>query len=122
MLQPVELLCCSVHRTGMVFTGPFFFRQAIPGDWPYIMYNLFICLTRKAVHLEVCADLSLWQHFTDSVRCGSLSHWYSVHGSNFVGAKNEVAEFEQLLNKRSIQNAFSTNSSLHTLEGFRKWL
>lgn len=55
---------------------------------------IFICLTTKAVHLELVCDLST-RAFADALkkftaRKGIPAHIYSDNGTNFVGASNEL--------------------------------
>lgn len=71
---------------------------------------LFVCLTTRAVHLELVTSLS-----TDAflaalrrffARRGVSANIYSDHGTNFVGAKAEIEKFVHL-NKNEIQNDLS---------------
>lgn len=62
---------------------------------------LFVCFVTRAVHLEVVSDLS-----TDAFiaalkrfisRRGKCSEIFSDCGTNFIGAKRKLAEFEKLV-------------------------
>ncbi len=90
-------------HTGVDFAGPFFIRQGhVRKPVPIKAYaSLFICLTTKAIHIELCSSLSsvdfrtTLQRFV--ARRGSPLHIYSDNGSNFVGAREETRELRQLL-------------------------
>lgn len=87
-------------HTGVDFAGPINItlsrRQwGFKGQKTYIC--LFICLTTKAIHIELVSDLS-----TDSFlnafkrflsRRGPVSCMYSDNATNFIGAKNSLDEY-----------------------------
>ena len=85
--------------TGIDFFGPFFVRRGRGQEKRY--GAIFTCLASRAVHLEVAESLS-----TDSFLCalrrfiarrGQVKRIRSDHGTNFVGANNELrAEVERL--------------------------
>jgi hypothetical protein len=55
---------------------------------------LFICVTTKAIHLELVSDLTS-EAFIAALQCfiarrGLIGHLYSDSGSNFVGANREL--------------------------------
>lgn len=67
---------------------------------------LFICLTVRAVHLEVAADLS-----TDAcILCiinlcnlrGVPKRFQSDNGTNFVGANNEISRLTDFIDNERI--------------------
>ena len=88
--------------TGVDFAGPFTIRQGHTRR-PVMLKSyacLFTCFTTRAVHLELCADLST-EEFLAALRrfCarrGTPSHIYSDNGSNFIGARNEIRELQRL--------------------------
>jgi len=90
-------------HTGVDFAGPFLIRQGhVRKPVPVKAYAaLFICLTTKAVHFELCASLSsedfraTLQRFVS--RRGSPQHIYSDNGSNFLGAREEMRDLQELL-------------------------
>ena len=63
---------------------------------------LFICLSTKAVHLELVRDLTsqafiaALRRFT--ARRGKCANIYSDNATNFVGAKNELEELVKMFN------------------------
>lgn len=90
-------------EVGVDFGGPFFYKSNQGrGSKLYKCYlSLFICLTVKAVHLELVTDLSTqaflqaFQRFMS--RRGKPNNVYSDNGSNFVGAHNKLQELGQIL-------------------------
>lgn len=88
--------------TGVDYAGPFLIRdrkgRGSKTEKCYI--SLFVCLSTKAIHLEVVSSLT-----TDSFlqalrrfasRRGKPSKILSDNGTNFVGAKRELAKFLEL--------------------------
>lgn len=79
---------------------------------------LFICMSVKAIHLELCSDmttptfLAALRRFV--ARRGKCKYIFSDNGSNFKGAKNELRELHSLLNGREsaleIENELSKES------------
>ncbi|KAA5551088.1 transposase family protein, partial [Pseudomonas aeruginosa] len=72
---------------------------------------LFVCLTTKAIHIELASDLS-----TDSFlaafkrfisRRGPVSFMYSDNGTNFVGAKAQLDEMYKLLVSNNFISAWN---------------
>ena len=65
---------------------------------------LFICLSTRAVHLELVMDLSTnaflaaFRRFT--ARRGCPGDLYSDNGSNYVGADRELRQIYDLLSKQ----------------------
>ncbi|XP_036347054.1 uncharacterized protein LOC118756397 [Rhagoletis pomonella] len=87
--------------TGMDFCGPFLYRSEVrnkPAIKCYIC--LFVCFSTKAVHLELVSDLSTPSFIAALKRfiCtrGKPKTLWSDNATNFVGAKNELAELKQL--------------------------
>ena len=82
-----------VH-TGVDFGGPFYITMnRYRGAKSCKVYLcLFICMSTKALHLELATDLSsetflaALQRFI--ARRGLVSHMYSDNGTNFTGANN----------------------------------
>lgn len=90
-------------EVGVDFGGPFFYKSSQGrGSKLYKCYLcLFICLTVKAVHLELVTDLSTqaflqaFQRFIS--RRGKPNNVYSDNGTNFVGAHNKLKDLGQFL-------------------------
>ena len=90
-------------HTGMDFCGHFNIKMGYVRK-PTILKAyicIFVCMTYKAVHLEVVSDetteafLACFKRFAARRNCPT--HLYSDNGSNFMGAKNQLTRIEQLL-------------------------
>ncbi|KAK2887882.1 hypothetical protein Q8A73_019330 [Channa argus] len=79
---------------GMDCFGPLYTKQ---GRKEYKRYGLiFTCLSSRAVHIEMLEDLTT-DAFINALRCfiairGTVRQIRSDQGTNFVGAKNELAK------------------------------
>jgi len=108
--QPMGLL--PVDRTspappfskvGVDYAGPFLTKRGHTRK-PVTIKSyacLFVCLATRAVHLELCLDLTT-EEFMAALRrfCarrGLPSHVYSDNGTNFVGAHREFNHIRELL-------------------------
>lgn len=91
---------------GIDYAGPFNIKTSHLRNAPlskgYIA--LFICLTTKAIHLEIACDqtsaefIMVLENFIS--RRGIPSVIYSDNGRNFVGAETDIHEmFDQMLNQ-----------------------
>ena len=83
-------------HTGLDFAGPFSIKMGHVRR-PVVLKAylcIFVCLTFKAVHIEVVSDqttpafLACLQRFISRRSCPT--HIYSDNGSNFTGAKNQL--------------------------------
>jgi len=91
-------------RCGIDYAGPFITR--LPAGRTRTTYKsylaLFMCLTTKAVHLELVSDLTTpafiaaLRRFVS--RRGYASTVISDNGTNFVGAQNTLREMHEFLN------------------------
>uniref|UniRef100_A0A8D9BE06 Integrase catalytic domain-containing protein n=1 Tax=Cacopsylla melanoneura TaxID=428564 RepID=A0A8D9BE06_9HEMI len=102
-------------HTGVDYCGPFSVtmisgRGIKSSKKAYVC--LFICLTTKAVHIELASDLST-ETFLNAFkrfisRRGSCRFMYSDCGTNFIGAKHALDELYNFLQsshfEKSIQN------------------
>jgi hypothetical protein len=83
-------------HTGVDFAGYFDVKTSSIRNAPYTKcyIALFVCLSVKAIHLELVEDLSTeaflaaFRRF--AARRGIPAHIYSDNGTNFVGASNEL--------------------------------
>ncbi len=108
-------------RTGIDFAGPFFIRRGNPRKPTKVkVYGvIFVCFVTRAVHLELCSDLTT-EAFLATLnrfccRRGSPSHIYTDNGSNFLGAKHELEELQKLLTAKATKIGIShltTNSHI----------
>ena len=110
--------------TGVDFFGPLIIRQKRSNIKRYGC--LFTCLTSRAIHLEVAADLSA-DAFINALRRflsrrGPVFHIFSDNGTNFVGAERILREsiqewnqhqIEDFLHQREIEWSFICPSASH---------
>ena len=93
-------------HTGMDFAGPFtikmgYTRRPVPLE---AHICCFICMTYKAVHLEVVSDQTTpafkaaLQRFISRRNCPS--HLYSDNGGNFIGARNQLRKLYSFLSQQ----------------------
>lgn len=108
-------------HVGVDFAGPLTMksdRQRKP-IYLKIYVAVFICLTTKAVHLDICRGLSTEEfmatlrRFTN--RRGTPEAIYSDNGSNFVGAKREIKEVMELLRSTTTNDAIVNFSTVRDL-------
>ncbi|XP_058448973.1 uncharacterized protein LOC131428930 [Malaya genurostris] len=90
----------AFFHTGVDYAGPFFIRALTQARKPMITKRyvcLFVCLSTRAIHLELVSSLTTdaflatLRRFTG--RRGPVSKIYSDNATNFIGAE---AELEQL--------------------------
>ena len=73
---------------------------------------MFICFATRAIHLELVTDqtteafLAALDRFVS--RRGLPLHLYSDNGSNFVGARNQLKKFYQMLASKECQDAIQS--------------
>lgn len=104
-----------VH-TGTDYAGPFKVTltraRGIRATKAYVC--LFVCLTTRAVHIELAGDLSTacflsaFKRFLS--RRGPISRIYSDNGTNFIGARRIITEHQQFLRSKHFKTEFG-----HTL-------
>ena len=96
---------------GMDCFGPFHTKQGRKEQKRYGL--LFTCLCSRAVHIEMLEDMTT-DAFINALRCfvairGSVRHIRSDQGTDFVGAKNEMAKALKELNKERVAAYLSDN-------------
>ena len=93
-------------KTGTDFAGPLLLKKGHTRK-PVIVKGyvcLFICLSTRAVHLELVMDLSTdaflaaFRRFT--ARRGCPGDLYSDNGSNYIGADRELRQIYDLLSNK----------------------
>lgn len=109
---------------GMDCFGPFVTKRARK---EYKRYGLiFTCLSSHAVHIEMVEDLST-DAFINALRCfislrGAVRKLQCDHGTNFVGARNELKEslkqvdtkaLEVFLSEKQCEFVFNAPSASH---------
>ena len=108
-------------HTGMDYCGPFKVRQGYTRRPVEIEVYLaiFICFATKAVHLEVVSDqkteafLAALDRFV--ARRGLPLHLYSDNGSNYTGAKNQLAQFYKWMSTNKFQDAVQSYVFQHQI-------
>lgn len=105
--------------TGVDYGGPFYikFSHARRSTVSKAYLALFICMSTKAVHLELVSDLSTrgfiaaFHRFIS--RRGNPSKIFCDNATNFVGANNQLHElynfFKSQNNNENLQNFFAQN-------------
>ncbi|KYN05838.1 hypothetical protein ALC62_03227 [Cyphomyrmex costatus] len=104
-------------NVGIDFCGPFFIKERKFRNRTSIKVYVcvFICMSIKAVHLEVVSDLTS-EGFLAALRRfvarrGLPEHIYSDNGTNFKGANNQLKELYALINSeehRGLINKFAS--------------
>ena len=93
--------------TGVDYAGPFFIKQGLRRPLLKAYVSVYVCMTTKAVHLEVVSDLST-NAFLASLkrfigRRGIIQQLHSDNATNFRGAQHELNElFQQFKNQQSM--------------------
>ncbi|XP_066588158.1 uncharacterized protein [Prorops nasuta] len=114
-----DLPSCRVSKsfpfshTGVDFCGPFFIKEKKFRNQKRIKIYVavFVCMSIKAVHLDVVSDLTadgflaVLRRFTS--RRGIPNHLYSDNGSNFVGVKNQLREVFDMFHSDSDKDKFN---------------
>lgn len=99
--------CRPFTYTGVDFAGYFDIKTSTRKNAPYTKAYIavFVCLTTKAMHLEVVSSLTTDAFLMAFKRFVARKlvpkHMYSDRGTNFIGAKNELPRLFQ--NARSEQ-------------------
>jgi len=107
--------------TGVDFAGPFKIKASMLRNAPYLKgyVCVFVCFCTKAVHLEVCSDLTteaFFAAFTRFVgRRGLPSKVYSDNGRNFVGA-SKVLQREYQSFMREAAKKVQSSPLTHEIE------
>lgn len=100
----------SFVYTAVDYAGPFFIthirHRGVKSHKAYVC--LFVCLTSKALHLELVSDLSTdlflaaFKRFI--ARRGPVSVMYSDGGTNFIGAKHKLDDIYSLINSTDFED------------------
>ena len=100
----------AFSHTGLDFAGPFCIKMGYVRR-PVMLKAyvcVFVCLTYKAIHLELVSDLTTAAFKACLARFVSRrnkpQHIYSDNGSNFLGAKKEIMELQTFLKRQTTDN------------------
>ena len=97
----------AFSHTGVDFAGPFCIKMGhVRRPVKLKAYVcVFVCLTYKAIHLELVSDLTTAAFKACLARFISRrnkpQHIYSDNGSNFLAAKKEIMELQEFLKKQT---------------------
>ncbi|XP_035207870.1 uncharacterized protein LOC118182603 [Stegodyphus dumicola] len=103
---------------GVDFCGPFHvqFKGQRKGIFPKIYVAVFICLSTKAIHLEVVTDLTS-EAFIAALkrfcaRRGKISSIITDNATNFKGAHTELKRLQKLIRKpdEALSSYFTSES------------
>jgi len=100
-------------RTGVDFAGPFLVHQGYTRKPSYVKTYaaIFVCMATKAVHFELVSSLSAEDFLATFrrfiARRGCPSHVFSDNGTNFVGAREEIRELQQLHESKRTREAIT---------------
>lgn len=92
------------QNTGIDFCGPFYIKEKKYRNKTRVKVYVcvFVCMTIKAIHLEVVSDLTsdgfLAALRRFAARRGLPEHVYSDNGTNFVGANNQLKDLYAVFN------------------------
>ncbi|GBO33070.1 hypothetical protein AVEN_241153-1 [Araneus ventricosus] len=91
-------------NTGVDFAGPFHikYKGQRKGTLHKVYVAIFVCMSTKAVHIEMVTDLTseafistLKRFFARRGKCSTL---FSDNATNFVGAQAELKKLHNLIN------------------------
>ena len=113
-------ICLHKGRCGLCRSLP---KQIWTCEKPIILKAnicLFVCLTVKAVHLELVLDLTTESFILALCRFRARQSYplfiWSDHGTNFIGANHELKELNTLLNHQVTQGAISEFCSTQSIQ------
>jgi len=95
-------------NSGVDYAGPFYIKQVGQRSKTTVKsyIALFICLSTKAIHLELVPDLSTEAYIAALrvfiARRGLCNNIYSDNGTNFVGTEKEIKKL--ILEKESVES------------------
>ncbi|XP_025829218.1 uncharacterized protein LOC112904129 [Agrilus planipennis] len=102
-------------NSGVDFCGPFNIKDRMTRNYKLIKAYIcvFVCLSTRAMHLELVTDLSTASFLAALRRLfsrrGICANIYSDNGSTFVGANNEIKKFLRS-SESEIQSELSSNN------------
>ncbi|XP_039303445.1 uncharacterized protein LOC113004455 [Solenopsis invicta] len=106
-------------NTGIDFCGPFYIKEKKYRNRARVKVYVcvFICMSVKAMHLEIVSDLSTDGFLAAlrrfAARRGLPQHVYSDNGTNFIGANNQLKELYVLINSDEHRERVSRFASDH---------
>ena len=103
----------AFQTTGIDYAGPFTLKKGHTRK-PVLIKSylaLFVCLSTKAVHIEVVSDMTTsafiaaLKRFIARRGCPTTIH--SDNGSNFIGAKNQLKQLYSFLRSKDLNSSVS---------------
>ncbi|XP_050746280.1 uncharacterized protein LOC127012102 [Drosophila biarmipes] len=116
-VQPAR---CFLH-TGLDYAGPVSIKTST-GRTPRFgkaWFAIFVCLSTKAIHIELVSDLTTsafiaaFKRFWS--RRGPISDLYSDNGTTFHGAKRDLAEMQRMAIAQSQDEEISSFMASHEI-------
>ncbi|XP_058802063.1 uncharacterized protein LOC131670464 [Phymastichus coffea] len=112
----------AFQHTGVDFFGPLSVKEKAHKNRSFIKcYGcVFVCLSSKAVHIELATDLSskgflvAFRRFLH--RRGVPSRMYSDNGTNFVGANKDLLEIYQLFETEEFKGDIRNCALSHRID------
>lgn len=102
---------------GVDYAGPFFIKSSRLKRAPIqkCYAAIFICMTTKAIHIEIVSDLTS-EAFLATLkrfisRRGNPTVIFSDNGSNFLGARNKLKELYDFFKNQSTIDSFKNHLS-----------
>lgn len=94
-------------RTGVDYAGPLLLKQGRMKSPVKAYIVLFVCMTTKALHLELVTSLSA-EAFLSALhrfvgRRGNVSEMRSDRGTNFVGGDRQLKELHDMLGTQLVE-------------------
>ena len=109
------------NRVGIDYCGPFYIKERKYRNQRKlkVYVSVFVCMTIKAIHIEVVSDLST-EGFLGALRRfisrrGKPQSIYSDNATNFQGARNELNELHALHKSKLFRDQvfnFSSNNGI----------
>lgn len=110
------------ERVGVDYCGYFYIKEKRHRNRNKVKVYaaIFVCLTTKAVHVELVADLTT-EAFLGALRRffsrrGKSRILYSDNGTNFLGADRQLKELHSLINSESHNNKIKNHLADHEIE------
>lgn len=114
--------CRPFNNVGVDYCGPFYIKEKNYRNKGFIKTYaaIFVCMTVKAVHIEIAEDLST-ESFLGALarfvgRRGKPEHIFSDNGSNFRGANSELQELTDLLKSQSVRDSLDSFVTKNNIE------
>ncbi|XP_058817069.1 uncharacterized protein LOC131680368 [Topomyia yanbarensis] len=113
--------CSPFQRVGVDYCGPFSVVYPHRRCRPVKCFvAVYICLTTKAIHLEIAADLTTQAFLASlkrfSARRGKPELIMCDNAKNFVGAKRELDELRKLFHNQQFQNTVAKEAADDRIE------